>query len=90
MDFLQNFAFDQLWNLFIPVVLTWVVSKSPIVQKVFDAIVKYNGAKAQQQLAEKKQIDEAGYCVSSMRNKANRLEELFVTLVENGRNGGQA
>ncbi len=30
-----------------------------------------------------KQIDEAGYCVSSMRNKANRLEELFVKMIEN-------
>ena len=30
-----------------------------------------------------RQIDEAGYCVSSMRNKANRLEELFVKMIEN-------
>jgi ABC-2 type transport system ATP-binding protein len=30
-----------------------------------------------------KQIDAAGYCVSSMRNKANRLEELFVKMIEN-------
>ncbi len=30
-----------------------------------------------------KQIDEAGYQVSSMRNKANRLEELFVKMIEN-------
>jgi len=30
-----------------------------------------------------KQIDEAGYCVTSMRNKANRLEELFVKMIEN-------
>lgn len=30
-----------------------------------------------------KQIDEAGYFVSSMRNKANRLEELFVKMIEN-------
>jgi len=29
-----------------------------------------------------KVIDEAGYCVSSMRNKANRLEELFVKMIE--------
>ncbi len=29
-----------------------------------------------------KQIDAAGYCVSSMRNKANRLEELFVKMIE--------
>jgi ABC-2 type transport system ATP-binding protein len=28
-------------------------------------------------------IDEAGYCVTSMRNKANRLEELFVKMIEN-------
>ncbi len=39
-----------------------------------------------------KQIDEAGYCVSSMRNKANRLEELFVKMIENNteRKGGAA
>lgn len=30
-----------------------------------------------------KVIDEAGYTVSSMRNKANRLEELFVKMIEN-------
>lgn len=30
-----------------------------------------------------KQIDQAGYQVSSMRNKANRLEELFVKMIEN-------
>ena len=30
-----------------------------------------------------KQIDAAGYCVTSMRNKANRLEELFVKMIEN-------
>lgn len=36
------------------------------------------------------QLTEQGVEVLSMRNKANRLEELFVTLVENGRNGGQA
>ncbi len=30
-----------------------------------------------------RQIDEAGYCVSSMRNKTNRLEELFVKMIEN-------
>ena len=30
-----------------------------------------------------KVIDEAGYCVSSMRNKTNRLEELFVKMIEN-------
>ncbi len=30
-----------------------------------------------------KQIDAAGYQVSSMRNKANRLEELFVKMIEN-------
>ena len=35
-----------------------------------------------------KQIDAAGYCVSSMRNKANRLEELFVKMIEN--KGAQA
>ncbi|WP_223786799.1 ABC transporter ATP-binding protein [Marinicella meishanensis] len=35
-----------------------------------------------------KTIDQAGYQVSSMRNKANRLEELFVKMIEN--NGGQA
>ncbi len=28
-------------------------------------------------------LDEAGYCVTSMRNKANRLEELFVKMIEN-------
>ncbi|MED5523295.1 ABC transporter ATP-binding protein [Gallaecimonas pentaromativorans] len=36
------------------------------------------------------QLSAQGIEVLSMRNKANRLEELFVTLVENGRNGGQA
>lgn len=30
-----------------------------------------------------KKLDEAGYKVSSMRNKANRLEELFVKMIEN-------
>jgi len=35
-----------------------------------------------------KTIDQAGYQVSSMRNKANRLEELFVKMIEN--KGGQA
>lgn len=35
-----------------------------------------------------KTIDQAGYQVYSMRNKANRLEELFVKMIEN--NGGQA
>jgi ABC-2 type transport system ATP-binding protein len=30
-----------------------------------------------------KKLDEAGYIVSSMRNKANRLEELFVKMIEN-------
>ncbi|TDR23666.1 ABC transporter ATP-binding protein [Marinicella litoralis] len=30
-----------------------------------------------------KQLDQAGYQVSSMRNKANRLEELFVKMIEN-------
>ena len=35
-----------------------------------------------------KQIDAAGYCVTSMRNKANRLEELFVKMIEN--KGAQA
>ncbi len=30
-----------------------------------------------------KTIDDAGYKVSSMRNKANRLEELFVKMIEN-------
>lgn len=30
-----------------------------------------------------REIDAAGYCVSSMRNKANRLEELFVKMIEN-------
>ena len=34
-----------------------------------------------------KTLDEAGYCVTSMRNKANRLEELFVKMIEN--NTGQ-
>lgn len=36
-------------------------------------------------------ISEAGIEIGSMRNKANRLEELFVTLVEQGRNqqGGE-
>lgn len=29
-----------------------------------------------------REIDEAGYMVSSMRNKANRLEELFVKMIE--------
>ncbi|VAW44209.1 Uncharacterized ABC transporter ATP-binding protein YadG [hydrothermal vent metagenome] len=29
-----------------------------------------------------RQIDAAGYCVSSMRNKTNRLEELFVKMIE--------
>ncbi|WP_115719742.1 ABC transporter ATP-binding protein [Gallaecimonas mangrovi] len=36
------------------------------------------------------QLTAQGVEVLSMRNKSNRLEELFVTLVENGRNGGQA
>ncbi|EKE73693.1 ABC transporter ATP-binding protein [Gallaecimonas xiamenensis] len=36
------------------------------------------------------QLSAQGVEVLSMRNKANRLEELFVTLVESGRNGGQA
>lgn len=31
------------------------------------------------------QLSEQGITVASMRNKANRLEELFVTMVENGR-----
>ncbi len=30
-----------------------------------------------------KQLDEAGYAVISMRNKANRLEELFVKMINN-------
>ena len=30
-----------------------------------------------------KQLDQAGYSVLSMRNKANRLEELFVKMIEN-------
>lgn len=29
-----------------------------------------------------RELDEAGYCVTSMRNKANRLEELFVKMTE--------
>ncbi len=33
-----------------------------------------------------KSLDEKGITVSSMRNKANRLEELFVNLVKNGSN----
>ncbi len=37
-----------------------------------------------------KEIDAAGYCVSSMRNKANRLEELFVKMIEkNTRQAGK-
>ena len=36
------------------------------------------------------QLTEQGIQVLSMRNKANRLEELFVRLVEEGKNGGQA
>ncbi|WKE66302.1 ABC transporter ATP-binding protein [Gallaecimonas kandeliae] len=36
------------------------------------------------------QLSAQGVEVLSMRNKANRLEELFVSLVENGRSGGQA
>lgn len=34
------------------------------------------------------QLNELGIQVLSMRNKANRLEELFVELVEKGKNGG--
>lgn len=30
-----------------------------------------------------KQLDQAGYAVTSMRNKANRLEELFMKMIEN-------
>ncbi len=40
-----------------------------------------------------KKLDEAGYKVSSMRNKANRLEELFVKMIENktaDNEGGQS
>lgn len=33
-----------------------------------------------------KQLDQAGYSVLSMRNKANRLEELFVKMIENNTN----
>lgn len=29
-----------------------------------------------------RELDEAGYCVTSMRNKANRLEEMFVKMTE--------
>ncbi|MBY5921538.1 ABC transporter ATP-binding protein [Ferrimonas balearica] len=36
------------------------------------------------------QLSEQGVTVLSMRNKANRLEELFVSLVENGRKEGQS
>ncbi|MBY6224145.1 ABC transporter ATP-binding protein [Ferrimonas balearica] len=36
------------------------------------------------------QLGEQGITVLSMRNKANRLEELFVSLVENGRQEAQA
>ena len=36
------------------------------------------------------QLTEQGIQVLSMRNKANRLEELFVRLVEEGKNGGKA
>ena len=36
------------------------------------------------------QLSEQGIQVLSMRNKANRLEELFVRLVEEGKSGGQA
>ncbi|TKI08793.1 ABC transporter ATP-binding protein [Martelella alba] len=35
------------------------------------------------------QLSAQGIQVLSMRNKANRLEELFVTLVRDGRNGGR-
>lgn len=35
------------------------------------------------------QLTEQSVQVMSMRNKANRLEELFVRLVESGRNGGE-
>ncbi|MDX1509678.1 MAG: ABC transporter ATP-binding protein, partial [Woeseiaceae bacterium] len=36
-------------------------------------------------------LDEQGITVTSLRNKANRLEELFMGLVENKQhNGGQA
>ena len=35
------------------------------------------------------QLSEMGIQVLSMRNKANRLEELFVELVEKGKNGGE-
>jgi ABC-2 type transport system ATP-binding protein len=35
------------------------------------------------------QLSEQGIKVLSMRNKANRLEELFVTLVEHGRGGAK-
>lgn len=35
------------------------------------------------------QLTEQGVPVLSMRNKSNRLEELFVTLVENGRKAGE-
>lgn len=34
------------------------------------------------------QLSEQGIQILSMRNKSNRLEELFVRLVEDGRNGG--
>lgn len=37
-----------------------------------------------------RELSEQGYKVLSMRNKANRLEELFVDLVENGRQEAQA
>lgn len=35
-------------------------------------------------------LNNKGIEVSSLRNKSNRLEELFVSLVENGTNGGNA
>lgn len=35
-------------------------------------------------------LNDKGIEVSSLRNKSNRLEELFVSLVENGSNGGEA
>jgi ABC-2 type transport system ATP-binding protein len=34
-------------------------------------------------------LSERGIAVRSMRNKANRLEELFVRLVENGGTGAK-
>ncbi|MBY6188322.1 ABC transporter ATP-binding protein [Marinobacter hydrocarbonoclasticus] len=37
-----------------------------------------------------RQLSEQGVTVLSMRNKANRLEELFVSLVENGRQEAQS